>query len=198
MPTRKSRPAAAEHPALAAIRKEGHAKVKVAVSRHRRHPARQVAAQSTSSASANPRAASASATSCTAGTCTTSATTTRRSPAGSKGYPRRARAARPLDRAPRAVGRRRAVLPRRLRAHGRRFEEPFPLCPRQLLKRVLARAASWACRPMCGLEFEWFNFAETPQSWAAKRGVAPEPITPGMFGYSLLRMADQRATSSTR
>jgi glutamine synthetase len=45
---------------------------------------------------------------------------------------------------------------------------------------------------MCGLEFEWFNFAETPQTWAAKRGVAPEPITPGMFGYSLLRMGDQR------
>ena len=45
---------------------------------------------------------------------------------------------------------------------------------------------------MTGYEFEWFNFAETPQSWAAKRGVGPEPITPGMFGYSLLRMGDQR------
>ena len=45
---------------------------------------------------------------------------------------------------------------------------------------------------MCGVEFEWFNFAESPQSWAAKRGVGPETITPGMFGYSLLRMADQR------
>ena len=40
---------------------------------------------------------------------------------------------------------------------------------------------------MCGLEFEWFNFAETPQSWAAKKGVDPTPVTPGMFGYSLLR-----------
>jgi len=46
--------------------------------------------------------------------------------------------------------------------------------------------------PMCGMEFEWFNFAETPQSWAAKQGVAPEPITPGMFGYSLLRMNHRR------
>ena len=45
---------------------------------------------------------------------------------------------------------------------------------------------------MTGFEFEWFNFAETPQSWAAKHGVGPEPITPGMFGYSLLRMGDQR------
>ena len=40
---------------------------------------------------------------------------------------------------------------------------------------------------MCSLEFEFFNFAETPQSWADKKGVGPEPITPGMFGYSLLR-----------
>jgi glutamine synthetase len=59
---------------------------------------------------------------------------------------------------------------------------PSPICPRQTLKRVLRRA----------VEFEWFNFAETPQSWAAKRGVGPEPITPGMFGYSLLRMNHRR------
>jgi glutamine synthetase len=69
---------------------------------------------------------------------------------------------------------------------------PHPVCPRQVLRRVLQRAESMGLRPMCGLEFEWFNFSESPQSWAAKRGVGPEPITPGMFGYSLLRMADQR------
>jgi glutamine synthetase len=65
---------------------------------------------------------------------------------------------------------------------------PYPICPRQVLKRVLARAAKLGMRPMCGMEFEWFNFRETPQSWAEKRYVAPEPITPGMFGYSLLRI----------
>ncbi|MFO1285995.1 MAG: glutamine synthetase family protein [Rubrivivax sp.] len=69
---------------------------------------------------------------------------------------------------------------------------PYPVCPRQVLKRVLKRAEKLGFAPMCGCEFEWFNFAETPQSWAGKRGVGPEPITPGMFGYSLLRMADQR------
>jgi glutamine synthetase len=69
---------------------------------------------------------------------------------------------------------------------------PHPVCPRQTLKRVLARAEKTGFAVMAGMEFEWFNFAETPQSWAGKRGVAPEPITPGMFGYSLLRMADQR------
>jgi glutamine synthetase len=66
-------------------------------------------------------------------------------------------------------------------------EAPFPLCPRQLLKRVLARAERMGLMPMCGMEFEWFNFSETPQSWADKKGVDPEPISPGMFGYSLLR-----------
>ena len=66
-------------------------------------------------------------------------------------------------------------------------EVPHPLCPRQLLKRVLARAAKSGFSPMCGMEFEWFNFAETPQTWAQKKGVDPEPITTGMFGYSMLR-----------
>ncbi len=69
---------------------------------------------------------------------------------------------------------------------------PYPVCPRQTLKRVLKRAETLGFAPMTGMEFEWFNFAETPQSWATKRGVGPEPITPGMFGYSLLRMGDQR------
>ncbi len=69
---------------------------------------------------------------------------------------------------------------------------PHPVCPRQTLKRVLKRAEKLGLLPMAGMEFEWFNFSETPQSWAAKKGVGPETITPGMFGYSLLRMADQR------
>lgn len=69
---------------------------------------------------------------------------------------------------------------------------PYPVCPRQTLKRVLKRAEKLGFATMCGIEYEWFNFAETPQSWAAKRGVGPETITPGMFGYSLLRMGDQR------
>ncbi len=65
--------------------------------------------------------------------------------------------------------------------------EPHPVCPRQTLRRVLARAEQLGFQAMCGLEFEWFNFAETPHSWAQKKGVDPTPLTPGMFGYSLLR-----------
>jgi glutamine synthetase len=67
---------------------------------------------------------------------------------------------------------------------------PYPVCPRQVLQRVLARAEKLGFQAMCGMEFEWFNFRETPQSWAEKKGQPPQPITPGMFGYSILRMAD--------
>jgi glutamine synthetase len=69
---------------------------------------------------------------------------------------------------------------------------PYPVCPRQTLKRVLARAAKLGLQVMAGMEYEWFNFRETPQSWAARRGIDPEPLTPGMFGYSLLRVNQNR------
>ena len=65
--------------------------------------------------------------------------------------------------------------------------KPHPLCPRQTLKRVLKRAEKMGFTAMVGSEFEFFNFSETPQSWADKKGVGPTPISPGMFGYSLLR-----------
>jgi len=66
------------------------------------------------------------------------------------------------------------------------------VCPRQTLRRVLKRAEKMGFSVMTGMEFEWFNFLETPQSWAAKKGVNPEHLTPGMFGYSLLRMNRNR------
>ena len=69
---------------------------------------------------------------------------------------------------------------------------PYPLCPRQTLKGVLARAKKMGFQVMCGAEYEFFNFAETPQSWAAKKGVEPTPITQGMFGYSILRANQNR------
>ena len=65
---------------------------------------------------------------------------------------------------------------------------PLPICPRQVLKRVLGRAGKMGVQALTGVEYEWFNFRETPQSFAEKGHVRPEPITPGMFGYSLTRM----------
>jgi glutamine synthetase len=69
---------------------------------------------------------------------------------------------------------------------------PYPACPRQTLKRVLKRAEKLGLQVMTGMEYEWFNFRETPQSWAAKKGVDPQTLTPGMFGYSLLRVNQNR------
>ena len=69
---------------------------------------------------------------------------------------------------------------------------PHPLCPRQTLKKVIQRAAKMGVNPMCGMEFEWFNFLENSHSWENKKGVGPTPLTPGMFGYSLLRMNQNR------
>lgn len=65
--------------------------------------------------------------------------------------------------------------------------EASKICPRNLLKRTIARAKSEGFDANFGMEFEWFNFAETPQSWAEKKYAHPEPLTPGMFGYSVVR-----------
>jgi glutamine synthetase len=64
---------------------------------------------------------------------------------------------------------------------------PSHVCPRQLLKKVLSDAQRAGFTPFFSQEFEWFNFAETPQSARAKNFKDLTPITPGMFGYSILR-----------
>jgi glutamine synthetase len=65
--------------------------------------------------------------------------------------------------------------------------EPAHVDPRQLLKRLTARAAEKGWTPYFSQEFEWFNFSETPQSAAEKQFRNLTPLTPGMFGYSILR-----------
>lgn len=65
--------------------------------------------------------------------------------------------------------------------------DPLAVCPRQLLRRIIAWGESMGLSAMFGLEFEWFNFRETSQSMADKGFIRPTPITPGMFGYSLIR-----------
>lgn len=64
---------------------------------------------------------------------------------------------------------------------------PSYVCPRQLLKAVLKEAGSMGFRPVFAQEFEWFNFEETPHSANDKNFKNLRPITPGMFGYSILR-----------
>ena len=65
--------------------------------------------------------------------------------------------------------------------------QPLHTCPRQLLKKVEADAQKAGFTPYVSQEFEWFNFAETPQSAADKDFLNLSPLTPGMFGYSILR-----------
>ena len=65
--------------------------------------------------------------------------------------------------------------------------EPSYVCPRQLLKKVLNDAQQEGYTPYFSQEFEWFNFEETPQSCNDKQFRNLTPLTPGMFGYSILR-----------
>jgi len=71
-------------------------------------------------------------------------------------------------------------------------ETPLPICPRQVLRGVVKKAEQLGFTAAMGMEFEWFNFAETPKSLAAKSYRRPEPITPGMFGYSILRASQSQ------
>jgi glutamine synthetase len=66
-------------------------------------------------------------------------------------------------------------------------EKTLDVCPRQLLKKVIARCQKAGYSPSAGMEYEWFNFKETPQSLAHKNYSNLETLTPGMFGYSILR-----------
>ncbi|QJW89800.1 glutamine synthetase [Spirosoma taeanense] len=60
-------------------------------------------------------------------------------------------------------------------------------CPRSLLKRIAAQCRELGFHAEYAQEFEWFNFRETPQSLQQKGFQRLEPLTPGMFGYSILR-----------
>ena len=62
-----------------------------------------------------------------------------------------------------------------------------PGCPRSLLKKVISRSAALGIKTKFAQEFEWFNFKENPQSLDTKGHQNPVPLTPGMFGYSVLR-----------
>ena len=70
---------------------------------------------------------------------------------------------------------------------------PLPICPRQTLKRVVDRSRKLGFEPMCAFEFEFFIFKETPQTVRAKNYRDLENLTPGMFGYSILRASSQQA-----
>ncbi len=61
------------------------------------------------------------------------------------------------------------------------------VCPRTLMKRVTADCESLGFKPFFALETEWFNFKGIPGDLNLSDSTQLRPITPGMFGYSLLR-----------
>jgi glutamine synthetase len=68
---------------------------------------------------------------------------------------------------------------------------PLEVCPRQLLKKIIGEATNLSYEAKFAQEFEWFNFAETSKSFADKDGKNLTPLTPGMFGYSILRSSER-------
>lgn len=61
------------------------------------------------------------------------------------------------------------------------------VCPRGTLRRVLDKAESMGFKARAAFEYEFFLFDETPDSIREKGYYGLKPITPGMFGYSVLR-----------
>ena len=61
------------------------------------------------------------------------------------------------------------------------------VCPRAVLRRVLGRAAALGYSALAAAEFEFFVFNETPDSVRDKGYRALKTLTPGYFGYSMLR-----------
>jgi len=67
------------------------------------------------------------------------------------------------------------------------------VCPRKVLKNVCKQAADEInAKALCGPELEFFNFAETVDSWNEKLCSNPKPFTHGMFGYSLVRTGQKK------
>jgi glutamine synthetase len=60
-------------------------------------------------------------------------------------------------------------------------------CPRGVLRRVLDRAAGHGFAVSSAVEFEFFLFDETPHSVREKGYRKLTNITPGFYGYSMLR-----------
>jgi len=68
---------------------------------------------------------------------------------------------------------------------------PHPLCPRTRLRTMLERLADHGLTMKSGFEYEFFVFDETPYSVRDKGYRNLRPLTPGNFGYSVLRASSE-------
>jgi glutamine synthetase len=66
-------------------------------------------------------------------------------------------------------------------------EKAEVICPRGVLRRVIQRCRDMGFEPFGALEFEFFVFDENPHSVRDKGYRNLKPITPGNFGYSMIR-----------
>ena len=69
----------------------------------------------------------------------------------------------------------------------------YPICPRSLLKRIAKQSVDAGYVPRFSQEFEWFNFKNTSEDLHEQQFRNLRPITPGMFGYSVLRASQNSA-----
>lgn len=60
-------------------------------------------------------------------------------------------------------------------------------CPRSLLKKINNECKTMGFKAIFAQEFEWFNFRSTPNELNEANFQNLQPISPGMFGYSVLR-----------
>ncbi|HKO78854.1 MAG TPA: glutamine synthetase family protein [Chitinophagaceae bacterium] len=65
------------------------------------------------------------------------------------------------------------------------------ICPRTLLKQITTQAKKAGYIPFFSQEFEWFNFIDNKEELYKNNFRNPQPITPGMFGYSILRASQE-------
>jgi glutamine synthetase len=64
---------------------------------------------------------------------------------------------------------------------------PLAVSPRQVLRNVVEQVESRGYSPKVAVEYEYFFFREDPHSIRSKHYRELTPLSPGMFGYSILR-----------
>jgi glutamine synthetase len=65
------------------------------------------------------------------------------------------------------------------------------VCPRTLLKNIKQQATKAGYIPYFSQEFEWFNFIDNREELYKNGFRNPQSMTPGMFGYSILRASQE-------
>ncbi|KDQ12252.1 hypothetical protein BOTBODRAFT_419087 [Botryobasidium botryosum FD-172 SS1] len=65
--------------------------------------------------------------------------------------------------------------------------EPICACPRGALLKASIKVKEFGWECIAGVEYEYFQFKETPHSISKKNFSNLEALTPGLHGYSLLR-----------